>query len=191
MTKQCRRPMASATSSKPPDVLSWLSRDVALLDGRSVSSGQSGPPMWPSCAARSPRPFGAASLATVHRRATERSADWSTWTATGAWFPRRCCRTGGRSASPGTKRNATRTSLRLRSRSTVGGDTLAPRPLLSICRPPERYAVGSIASTEFFAEYLDVRGLFAVTGLPYRSTAAFAGVVTAEVTLPADAADLL
>lgn len=189
MMRQCRRPIALATTSEPPDVPSWLSRAIALLDGRSVSSGRSGQPISPNCAARSRRltlrPFGPASSATGSL------PDWPTWTAADAWPPRRCCRTGGRLAAPGTTRNATRRSLRLRSRSTVGSDAMASRAISSICWPPERYAVGSIATTQLFDEELDVRGPFAVTGLPYRSTAAFAGAVTAEVALPADATDLL
>ena len=46
-------------------------------------------------------------------------------------------------------------------------------------------------SADFFEKNLDVRDLFAETGLPYQSTTADAGVVTAEVRLPVDAADLL
>ncbi len=71
------------------------------------------------------------------------------------------------------------------------GRSLVARPLISVCWPPRRYAVGSASSPEFVDESLDVCGLFADTGLPYRSTTAFAGMVTAKVTLPVDRAGLL
>ena len=185
-----------APPAEPPGFPSWLSRDLALLDGRSVSVR----PVLPHDATELRRVVAEADAATLRSRFLggrpprsdkefERlvTLDYDRRLAVVAFAPDgRGVGIARYEADSGAEIAEVAVAVDPRWRN-VGLATALIRLL----------AAGAVRngihrfSADLFAENLDVHDLFADTGLPYQITAAVAGVVTAEIALPLDAADLL
>ena len=197
MTKRGGRVTSSPVPpAEPPGFPSWLSRDLTLLDGRNVSVR----PVLPHDATELRRVVAEADAATLRSRFLggrpphgdkefERlvTLDYDRRLALAAFDP------DGRGVGIA------------RYEADIGAETAE----VAVVVDPQWRNVGLASglvrllaagavrngihrfSAELFVENRDVRDLFADTGLPYQITAAVAGVVTAEIALPLDAADSL
>jgi GNAT superfamily N-acetyltransferase len=196
MTRPRGTTASLSTPAEPPGYPSWLPRDVVLLDGRSVFVR----PVLPTDVDELRQAIAQADAETVRsrflggRRPTSDqeisrlvNLDYNRRLAVLALSP------DGRGVGIA------------RYEANSGADIAEVAVAVD---PPWRHvglatalirllAAGAVRSgihrfsADFFDANLDVRDLFADTGLSYQTTAAAAGVVTAEVTLPTDPADLL
>ena len=196
VTPMTSRDSVPTIPAGPPGVPSWLSRDVALRDGRSVFVR----PILPTDAAELRRVVAEADVETVRTRflgGRPPSSDSEFARLVNIDYDRRLAVVALTPDGQGvgiaryeadTGADIAEVAVAVDPRwRNIGLATVLIRLL----------ATGAVRngihrlSADFFANNVDVRDLFADTGLPYQTTAAVAGVVSAELTLPADAADLL
>ena len=199
MTREPRRhgrPPFLSTHAEPPGFPSWLSRDVVLLDGRRVFVR----PVLPDDLAELHRAVAEADLETLRSRflgARPPRSDQEFDRLVHLDYDRRLAvlalSPDGRGV--GIARYDASTGTDLAEVAVAVGPTwrrvgLATALIRLLAAGAVRNGIHRFTA-ELFEANQDVRELFAETGLPYQTTAAVAGVVTIEVALPADAADLL
>jgi len=186
----------TTTPAEPPGFPSWLSRNVTLGDGRKVFVR----PVLPTDVAELRRALAQADAETVHSRflgARPPSTDQELARLVTVDYDRRLAvlalspdghgvGIARYEAEHGADIAEVAVAVDPRWRH-VG---LATAFIRLLAAGAVRNGIHRL-SADFFEKNLDVRDLFAETGLPYQSTTADAGVVTAEVSLPVDAADLV
>ena len=196
MTRRGGRPTSLSTPPEPPGFPSWMSRDVVLHDGRSVFVR----PVLPYDVAELRRVVAEADVETLRSRflgGRPPRSDQEFDRLVDLDYDRRLavvalCPDGQGvgiaryEADSGADIAEVAVAVDPRWRN-VG---LATALIRLLAAGAVRSGIRRL-SAEFFDENLDVRDLFADAGLPYQTTAVVAGVVTGEVTLPADAAELL
>lgn len=194
MTRRGRQ-RSLAPPAEPPGFPSWMSRDVVLLDGRSVSVR----PVLPDDVAELRRVVAAADAETLRSRflggRPPRSdtefdrlvnLDYDRRLAVVALSPDRRGVGIARYEADG---GADIAEVAVAVEPAWRGVGLATALVRLLAAGAVRNGIHRF-SAELFEQNLDVRDLFSDTGLPHQITAAVAGVVTAEVTLPADADQL-
>lgn len=196
MTKQRRREPPSATSAAPPGYPSWLSRDVVLLDGQTVFVR----PVLPADLDELRRAIAHADTATVRSRflgGRPPTRDEELARLVNLDYDRRLAVL----ALSSEDRGVGIARYEADSGADIAEVAVAVDPAwrhIGLATALVRLlAAGAVRngvlrfSADFFDANRDVHDLFADTGLGYQTTAAVAGVVTAEVILPTDPADLL
>jgi GNAT superfamily N-acetyltransferase len=196
MTGQRGTSTAPSTPAEPPGYPSWLARDVALLDGRRVFLR----PVLPTDVDELRRAIGEADPETVrsrflggrpptsdHEIARLVDVDYNRRLAVVALLP------DGRGVGiaryeAGAEADIAEVAVVVDPQWRHVG--LATALVRLLTAGAVRNGIHRF-SADFFDANLDVRDLFVDTGLSYQTTAATSGVVTAEVTLPTDATDLL
>jgi GNAT superfamily N-acetyltransferase len=185
-----------ATPAEPPGYPSWLSRDVALLDGQTVFVR----PVLPADLDELRRAIAHADAITVRSRflgGRPPSSDQDLARLVNLDYDRRLAVLA---LSPD-GRGVGIARYEAESGADIAEVAVAVDPAwrhIGLATALVRLlAAGAVRngvlrfSADFFDANLDVHDLFADTGLDFQTTAPAAGVVTAEVMLPTDPADLL
>ena len=194
MTTQRRRGPALATPAKPTGFPSWLSRDVVLLDGRTVFVR----PVLPTDVDELRRAIAHADPASVRSRflgGSPPSHDQELGRLVNLDYDRRLAVVA---LSP-VGRGVGIARYEAESGADIAEVAVDPawRHIGLATALVRVLAAGAVSSgihrlsAIFFDANQDVRDLFIDAGLSYQTTPASAGVVTAEVMLPTDPADLL
>lgn len=192
MTRRRKTP----TPDEPPGFPSWLSRDVTLLDGRSVFVRA----VLPTDVGELRRAVAEADAETVHSRflgGRPPSSEQDLARLVNLDYDRRLAvlalspdgqGVGIARYEAGSGADIADVAVAVDPRWRNAG--LATALIRLLAAGAVRKGIHRL-SADFFERNLDVRDLFAETGLAYQTTEAVAGVVTAEVTLPAAPVELL
>ena len=196
MTNQRRRGPAQPTLAEPPGFPSWLSRDVVLLDGRGVFVR----PVLPADLEELRRAIAHADPETVRSRflgGRPPTHDQELGRLVNLDYDRRLAVVALSSLGRGVgiARYEAESGVDIAEVAVAVDPTwrhigLATALVRLLAVAAVRNGIHRF-SADFFTANQDVRDLFAEAGLSYQTTPACHGVVTAEVTLPTDPAELL